>query len=337
MPDAYVAALLNSYNAPVLVGNADLDEVFVYTKGKHAGNMADTAAARIAQARLLWHLRQLRFDDVVLAEPTYTPRNIRMAQFILSGPWLGGRRAGTRIGGFEHDDGVSAGLDVVASKAGMDGLHMAQIIMRLANAYGIATDPASTPACRVVPPAGPSRGGARALIGLHISARKPSQRWPVERFAALVERLGAQYDVGFRVLWSPGDEHNSLHPGDDQKAAAFERTLDAANGEKQPIEISFVTTTRLDQLIGALAEVDMMICADGGAMHLAAGLGKPVVALFGDSDPVRWRPWMVNNRVLQPASLDVSEIAVGEVLQAVRELIVECGFGAHFAQFEGIN
>ena len=137
LPDAYLAALVNSYNAPVLAGNGDLDQVFVYTKGKHAGSLIAAIGARFAQARLLLRLRAMRFDDVVLAEPTYTPRNIRTAGFILGHPRFPGRRSGTRIIGFEHDDGQSAGLDVIASKSEMDGLHMAQIIMRLAKPFGI--------------------------------------------------------------------------------------------------------------------------------------------------------------------------------------------------------
>ena len=34
-PHGWLGALVNSYNAPVLEGNPDLDEVFVYTKAKH--------------------------------------------------------------------------------------------------------------------------------------------------------------------------------------------------------------------------------------------------------------------------------------------------------------
>jgi heptosyltransferase-3 len=36
-PQGWIGALVNSYNAPVLDSNPDLDEVFVYTKAKHRG------------------------------------------------------------------------------------------------------------------------------------------------------------------------------------------------------------------------------------------------------------------------------------------------------------
>ena len=331
LPAAYLVALVNSYNAPVLAGNADLDQVFVYTKGKHAGSFMEAIGARVAQARLLWRLRAMRFDDVVLAEPTYTPRNIRTASFILGNPLFPGRRPGTRIIGFEHDDGQSAGLDVIASKADMDGLHMAQIIMRLAKPFGIVEAPEPAMRCRVV-------GGARAAladankltIALHISARKPSQRWTVEQFAELARRLHAAYRVRFRVFWSPGDEHNLLHPGDDQKAQALQRNLQTSEQSEPPMDAEFVPTHHLPDLIAAMANVDLVVCADGGAMHIAAGLTKPIVALFGDSDPVRWRPWGVPNRVLQAHSREAADITVTQVLAAVAEIATESGIAARF-------
>ncbi len=325
LPDAYLVALVNSYNAPVLMGNTDLDAAYAYTKGKHAPSWWHGIAFRIAQLRLLLSLRRLRFDDVVLAEPTYTPRNIRIANFILGG-WL--RRRGTRIVGFEHDDGTHSGLDWVASKAAMDGLHMAQIIMRLAEAYRHTDTPVVVPACRVVAPAMsvPSSSENRVHIALHISARKPSQRWPIASFAALAGALGEQFGARITVLWSPGSISNALHPGDDEKAAALQTALTETAFNGRP-DVEFVPTPSLDALIVALARADLIVCGDGGAMHVAAGLGKPVVALFGDSDPVRWRPWGVAHRVLQKSSRDVADIAVAEVMTAADELVRESKLG----------
>ncbi len=339
LPDAYLAALVNSYNAPVLAGNSDLDQVFVYTKGKHAGSLTEAIGARLAQARLLLRLRAMRFDDVVLAEPTYTPRNIRTASFILGHPLVPGRRQGTRIIGFEHDDGQSAGLDVIASKANMDGLHMAQIIMRLAKPFGIAEphEPtASAMSCRVIGGRAAVEADSNKLtIALHISARKPSQRWTVAQFSELAHSLHAANRVRFRVLWSPGDEHNLLHPGDDQKAEALRHTLQTSGRNGLPIEVEFVPTHRLQALIAAMSNVDLIVCADGGAMHIGVGLGKPIVALFGDSDTVRWRPWKVPNRVLQAPTREVADITVAQAIAAVTEIVDECGFADRLGQFSG--
>ncbi|MCE2722904.1 MAG: glycosyltransferase family 9 protein [Burkholderiales bacterium] len=323
LPDAHIAALVNSYNAPVLEHNADLDEVFVYTKGKHADSWWGSVLARLALVRLFFKLRRMRFDDVILAEPTYTPRNIRLARFIIAKSWSSPAR---RVIGFEHDDGEHTGLDVVVSKAAMEGLHQAQIMLRIASAYGIAAPSGSVvdfPPCRVGRPKPPAVVGLTnpLRIGLHLSARKPSQRWPVESFAALAGQIQQAGAVKFSVFWSPGATDNALHPGDDEKAQVL-KTLLAGT----PIDVDFVQTHDLATLIRRLDGVDLLICADGGAMHIAAGLGKPIVALFGDSEPIRWRPWGVPHRLLQAASHDVADLSVDEVSAAFDELAAECGF-----------
>jgi ADP-heptose:LPS heptosyltransferase len=81
-----------------------------------------------------------------------------------------------------------------------------------------------------------------------------------------------------------------------------------------------VDTADLKTLIAALSVADRAICPDGGAMHLAAALGKPVVVLFGDSPVKRWRPWGVPNRVVRPESKDLAELPLEPVLGAFREL-----------------
>ncbi|HMM73428.1 MAG TPA: glycosyltransferase family 9 protein, partial [Rhodocyclaceae bacterium] len=64
------------------------------------------------------------------------------------------------------------------------------------------------------------------------------------------------------------------------------------------------------------------ILSDGGAMHLAAGLGKPVVALFGATPPAVWRPWGVTHRVLRPPSREVRELDAAAIVDACFELPV---------------
>jgi ADP-heptose:LPS heptosyltransferase len=56
-------------------------------------------------------------------------------------------------------------------------------------------------------------------------------------------------------------------------------------------------------------------------MHLAAGLGLPIVALFGNSGVARWHPWGVPYRVLQKPSLEVGDITVAETVAAFNALL----------------
>jgi heptosyltransferase III len=311
MPDAYIAALVTSYNAPVLAGNPDLNAVHFYTKGKHADSWFGMIGARYAQFRLFLKLRGEAFDDIVLAELSYLPRNIRLAKFIKSS------RKAARIIGFEHDNGTCAGLDVVVSKVNSQDLQMAQYAFRLAQPYGVDTAPEKTPPCIVYPANSAQKLTKNLQIGLHVSARKPLQRWSAAAFVQLAKLIHlGDSKVSLTIFWSPGKEDDPLHPGDDSKSDAIISALKA-----ESIPINAVPTASLRDLINNMANVDVVICADGGALHVAAGLNKQIVALFGDSEVKRWHPWKVNYRALQKPSFDVAAIKPEEVYAALNDLM----------------
>ena len=68
-PQAWIGALVNSYNAAVLDRNPDLDEVLVYTKLKHLEAGRSVLGALAGRIGDLWRLRRRRLDCVVLANP----------------------------------------------------------------------------------------------------------------------------------------------------------------------------------------------------------------------------------------------------------------------------
>jgi ADP-heptose:LPS heptosyltransferase len=292
-PQAWIGALANSYNAPVLAGNPDLSEVLVYRKAKHRASGESVLAVHAERARLIWRLRRMGIDDVILAAPTRQPSAERFARWIAPQRVLGGR-----------DSPLP---------------HEAEKVFAVLDAYAIAGPP---PACRVV--ADPARQAAvrarlpagwigKPLIAVHISARKPSQRWPAERYAALMAALHERLDAVFLLFWSPGAADNPLHPGDDDKAAAIMEQC-------RDLPVLALPTRDLADLIAGLACADRVICSDGGAMHIAAGLGKPIVCLFGQSDAPRWRPWGVPHVLLQKESREVENISVAETLAACADL-----------------
>jgi heptosyltransferase-3 len=143
---------------------------------------------------------------------------------------------------------------------------------------------------------------------IHISARRPAQRWPIERYVQLIAELKKTRPV--LLLWAPGAKDDPRHPGDDDTA----REIAAKTG------CSAIPTPDLATLIAALSLCERVICPDGGAMHLAAGLGKPIVALFGDSPVERWQPWGVPYRVVRPVSRTLADLPVAEVLDAHRAI-----------------
>ena len=311
-PDAWLGALVNSYNSPVLDGNPDLDAVVAYTKLKHLA--ADDSALRALSRRVasLWKLRRSGLDTVVLATPDFVPHVARLVR------WLAPRSAV----GFSDGSTLAARLlDASVPTTGLDGLHEVERVFSLASTLGLN---GPIPPLRVVADemqkaraASAFAAGSGPRIAVHISARRPKQRWPLARFAELIDRLRAAHGARVLLLWAPGPADDAQHPGDDEKAAELSQRL------MPGAPVANYRTARLGELIGALAACDLAICPDGGAMHLAAALGKPVVALFGDSSPTRWRPWGVPNRVVQPPSRHLADLAVDDVAAAAAGLLAE--------------
>jgi len=156
----------------------------------------------------------------------------------------------------------------------------------------------------------------RPLIGIHLSARRPKQRWPLEYFEQLTRLLNEQHpSVGILITWSPGDTSNVEHPGDDLASARLKKRLDG-------IElIRFCPTESLGDLLHVQSICNVVFCADGGAMHTAAALGIRVVAIFGDSNPTRWRPIGDGHIILASDSTDVADISVNQVHRAISSVL----------------
>ncbi|MBF0214351.1 MAG: glycosyltransferase family 9 protein [Magnetococcales bacterium] len=286
-PEAFIAALVTEYNTPVLTGNPHLDAVYSYQKAKHRHENESWLGVYARRAALFFRLRRMKFDWILLPGGPH-PSALRAARVL------------------------NPGQTIVRTQT-PPGAHEVFCVLACAAALEIddATPPPPTrviPDRRLMATLPPLPHDGRRPIGVHISARKPPQRWPVERFITLI---GALHERGERVLlfWSPGAADNPLHPGDDDKA----RQILQAVGE---LAVTPMPTRALPELIAGLARCQAVICSDGGAMHLAAGLGKPIVCLFGNSDARRWHPWGPRYQLLQPASHQVGEISTAELLNA---------------------
>lgn len=276
LPEANLAVLATRYNRAVLENNPDIDVLYSYTKAKHRMPGESLAAIYVDRVRLLWRLRRMHFDWALLPGGPH-PSALRFAS------WAAPQQTLVR------------GPDAIEA-----GPHEAEQSCHLLKAMGLRYD-APAPVVRSSPQAADeirTRMVAalgelpQLIVGFHISARRPSQRWPAQRFAELARLLHQRHGCAFALLWAPGTRDDPAHPGDDDKAR--EVTTAAAG-----LPIFPAPTTTLPDLIAALSLCDRVVCADGGAMHLAAGLGKPIVCLFGDSPAERWHPWRVPYELIQ--------------------------------------
>jgi ADP-heptose:LPS heptosyltransferase len=83
--------------------------------------------------------------------------------------------------------------------------------------------------------------------------------------------------------------------------------------------------TQIDQLPELLNSADCVLSNDSGPMHLAAALARPLVALFGPTDPARFGPFPADSqrqRVIRRADGDMASLNVQEVEQALFEVLL---------------
>ena len=107
-----------------------------------------------------------------------------------------------------------------------------------------------------------------------------AKRWPTERYGEVARVLaGKGYDVVINA--GPGEE-------------ILAKEVNAASGN-----IAIGLSPALDELIALTRRSSLVIAGDTGPLHLASALGKPVVGIFGPTDPARNGPFGGNFRVLR--------------------------------------
>lgn len=322
-PAGRICALVNSYNRPVLNHNPDVDRVYWYSKAKHQHRLADKVQGYWRRLHLLTDLWKEQFDYAILATPTFQASALQFARLA---------RAKTIIGYADPSGPGSRHIDVPIPQPGVP-MHEVELVHRLLASFGISGEPgpakvvadtAATDALkRTLGEAGWDDG---PTIGIHISARKPNQRWPAENFVQLIRMLHQSGAAkSFLLFWAPGAPDDPMHPGDDAKAA------DILNGTAG-MPATPCKTRRLEELIAGLALCDYVICSDGGAMHLAAGLGKPVLCFFGKSALSRWHPWGVPYIALQPATEVVGDVSVTDAFAGFEQLCQKVAAASGAAQ-----
>ena len=310
-PQAEIVALVNSYNAEVLRGNPNLDQIFVYQKLKHAGSLGSRFNALRARLKLIAKLRRWKPDITILAKASYERHGLNFARQI---------GAKNIIGYVPEDLNQAKGLpDIKMPTPDFTTLHEVEAINGLLKPLVI--EDALGP-LKVFPEGAAQRALEQSLpkakrkIALHISAREPERRWGTDKFIALARHiLETEIDSQIWLFWSPGKADDPHHPGDDEAA----EQLFSAVGSDRLIQMP---TQNLTELIAALSLCDLFIGTDGGAMHLAAALDKQVLALF-ENKPDKlnhWYPWQVQSRVIHGPLPEIASIDLSAVVAAMAAL-----------------
>jgi len=149
-----------------------------------------------------------------------------------------------------------------------------------------------------------SFGAGGRFIVVHPGAGKPPNVWPGRHYAEAARILGKAFGCGVVATAGPDD------------AATLAAFLDAC------VERPFVQSSVSLGFLGALMKRSILtLCNDTGILHIAGAVGARCVAVFGPTDPARWKP--VNETVVAVRGNDgnVDSVSVEEVVAAAAALV----------------
>jgi len=153
----------------------------------------------------------------------------------------------------------------------------------------------------------------KTVVGLHPGCSEflRYKRWPAERFAEVIKSL--HFDCGLQTVLFGG-------PGEEKIAEAVRLY---ANGLFVP---SFTGKLNIRQTAATIAACDHFISNDSGLMHIAAAVGTPQIALFGNTDVTKNTPQSESAIVIDGKLIDggnenpINNITVTNVLETFEEL-----------------
>lgn len=263
-PDCYIAFLCRPYTHQALEGNPYLDKVIVYDKyGKHK--------SWFATLRFSLALRKEKFDLAIVLHPT---NRAHLLTFFAGIPQRVGwnRKLGFLLTNkLEHkkDEGKKHELEY-----NFDLLKYTGISSKDREIYVPLRPEAEARIKKILNAKGLKEKDN--LVVIHPSASCPSKRWPQANFLELISLLKKNEGVKIALITSK----DQVEFG--EMISKKHKLMDLRG------QLSISETASL------LAKASLFISCDSGPVHIACGLGVPVISIFGRSQPGlsprRWGP-----------------------------------------------
>ncbi len=155
--------------------------------------------------------------------------------------------------------------------------------------------------------------GSGPWIFLHVHARESAMRWPDAHMTELIVWLFQNHGWKTVMAREPGAPRPWV---EETIVERVNRLLPRQNAAV------FIPETACSDLIALMDECILAWGNDGGPLHLAAALAKPVLAIFGPTHPENWHPWRTSYQLVRPEnSGGIGTIPPDAVRQAFHALM----------------
>src|SRR6266436_6064730 len=261
--EAEIAILALPYVADVYRGQGIADELIGYDRtGEHAGVRG--------RERLVAKLRNKKFSTALLLQNAF------------DAAWIAWRAGIPERIGYNRDArGLLLTKSITVPREGEIPAHEMFYYLELVKRAGwidavpdvpeisfLVTKEESRRAEEKLQSFGSQRGAVRIAVGAG-AAYGSAKCWPPERFAAAINQLVKARTAEVILFGTPGEVAVS---------AAIQAGLDQA-------VLDLTGKTEISELPALLSRCTAFLGNDSGAMHVAAAVGLPLVAVFGPTDP----------------------------------------------------
>ena len=273
-PDVRIGWLVQEEFAAVIAGHPSLDEVVTFPRTRLRGAWR---SPRRASAALAW-LRTLRKGDWEIA--------VDCQGLARSGLFARASGAKRRIG---FSDAREWGWIHCNERVLPGERHSVDRMMALVDALGIprVMDMRLYASDEEIAWWSKSelRPDGRYAVFAPMS-RWPAKEWPQERWVELVLEVGGLGFDGVVLVGSPSESAS---------VEAIARAVDArgaadSDGRKPVVRVA-AGKTNVAQLMAIIAESALVVANDSAALHMAVGFDRPLVGLFGPTDPAEVGPY----------------------------------------------
>ncbi|MBS1995852.1 MAG: glycosyltransferase family 9 protein [Cyanobacteria bacterium SZAS LIN-2] len=270
-PDARISVLVGPKSGEVLEGCPYVDELISYDTTRFHKYDSGKGKTRSFLSYVL-QLRKQKFDTVYLLKRSFSSAALAFL--------IGARR---RIGyGTEGRDFL-----LTDSVPWRKDIHEVDSLLSVLTAVGIPIDdghleafPSAAEIAEVeaIEPRlqGAAAGKSSGFVLIHAAAAHPDKLYPLDKWVPLVKRLREELRL------------EPVFSGDSQDIELY-KNLAQMCGLENPISLAGRLSLR--QSMALYSRMNLAVCVDSGPAHLASAAGVPTVALFGPTDPVRWRPY----------------------------------------------
>jgi ADP-heptose:LPS heptosyltransferase len=277
LPDASIDLAVGSWNRTIASAVGGIDRVETLDAAWLARGRDGLGAIGLARRAAGWRSRQ--YDLAINFEPDLRT-NLAIAA-----------AGATRTAGFAGGGGAAM-LDVALDYD--TSVHTADNALRLVEAaigVSLPREAGNTAGTLRIPDSARAEAAAllrpldgRLTIGVHVSGGRAIKQWPEERFRDVAAALVRDRSAAIVLTGTPEDRAQIAVVRD---ALPADRVLDLSGG------VDLLTVAAV------LQAIDLLVTGDTGPMHLAHAVGTPIVAVFGPSDPARYAPRGLRDRIVR--------------------------------------